>query len=129
MAKILIVDDDDGIRKMLKQFLVHKGHDVITASSGEEALEKVQEKPTIVLLDYMMPEMNGVKVLERIKEISPSTDVLMVTGFGAHDIAMESFKRGAFELMTKPIDLSRLEFLLNSQMGQLGFDIESVQAN
>ena len=129
MAKLLIVDDDDGIRKMLREFLVHKGHDVITASNGEEALEKVQEGPAIVLLDYMMPEMDGVKVLERIKEISPSTDVLMVTGFGAHDIAMESFKRGAFELMTKPIDLSRLELLLNSQMGQPGFDIESAQAN
>ena len=120
MAKLLIVDDDDGIRKMLRKFLVHKGHDVITASSGEEALEKVLEEPAIVLLDYMMPEMDGVKVLERIKEISPSIDVLMVTGFGAHDIATESFKRGAFELVTKPINLDRLEFLLNSQIGQLG---------
>jgi DNA-binding NtrC family response regulator len=120
MSKLLIVDDDDGILKTLRQFLVHQGHDVITASSGEEALEKLQEEPTVVLLDYMMPEMNGVKVLERIKEISPSTDVIMVTGFGAHDIAKESFKRGAFEFVTKPVNLDRLESLLNPQIEQLG---------
>lgn len=120
MAKILVVDDEDDVRKVLKRFLVGKGHDVITASNGKEALQKVQEEPTIVLLDYLIPEENGIEVLQKIKEISPSTDVIMVTGVGGHEIGLESFREGAFEYVTKPIDLAHLEFLLAFRLGQLG---------
>lgn len=120
MARILVVDDEDNVRKVLKRFLSSIGHDAIMASNGEEALEKIQEEPAIVLLDYLMPEVNGIKVLEKIKEISPSTDVIMVTGVGGHEVGMESFKQGAFEFVTKPIDLARLKFLLDFRLGQLG---------
>lgn len=120
MARILVVDDEDNVRKVLKRFLSSIGHDAIMASNGEEALEKIQEEPAIVLLDYLMPEVNGVEVLEKIKEISPSTDVIMVTGVGGHEVGMESFKQGAFEFVTKPIDLARLKFLLDFRLGQLG---------
>lgn len=120
MARILVVDDEDSVRKVLKRFLSSIGHDAIMASSGEEALEKIQEEPAIVLLDYLMPEVNGIEVLEKIKEISPSTDVIMVTGVGGHKIGMESFEQGAFEFVTKPIDLARLKFLLDFRLGQLG---------
>ncbi len=120
MARILVVDDEDNVRKVLKRFLSSIGHDAIMASNGEEALEKIQEEPAIVLLDYLMPEVNGVEVLEKIKEISPSTDVIMVTGVGGHEVGMESFKQGAFEFVTKPIDLARLKFLIDFRLGQLG---------
>ena len=120
VARILVVDDEDSVRKVLKRFLSSIGHDAIMASSGEEALEKIQEKPAIVLLDYLMPEVNGIEVLEKIKEISPSTDVIMVTGVGGHKVGMESFEQGAFEFVTKPIDLARLKFLLDFRLGQLG---------
>jgi DNA-binding NtrC family response regulator len=120
MARILVVDDEDSVRRVLKRFLSSIGHDAIMASSGEEALEKIQEEPAIVLLDYLMPEVNGIEVLEKIKEISPSTDVIMVTGVGGHEIGMESFEQGAFEFVTKPIDLARLKFLLDFRLGQLG---------
>jgi len=120
VARILVVDDEDNVRKVLKRFLSSIGHDAIMASNGEEALEKIQEEPAIVLLDYLMPEVNGVEVLEKIKEISPSTDVIMVTGVGGHEVGMESFKQGAFEFVTKPIDLARLKFLLDFRLGQLG---------
>ena len=60
------------------------------------------------------------EVLEKIKEISPSTDVIMVTGVGGHEVGMESFKQGAFEFVTKPIDLARLKFLLDFRLGQMG---------
>ena len=120
MAKILVVDDEEDVRKILKRFLLSIGHDAIMAANGEEALEKVQEDPTIVLLDYVMPGENGIEVLKKIKEISPSTDVIMVTGVGGHDIGVESFKQGAFDFVTKPIDLTHLEFLLAFRLGQLG---------
>ena len=120
MAKILVVDDEEDVRKIMKRFLLSIGHDAIMAANGEEALEKVQEDPTIVLLDYVMPGENGIEVLKKIKEISPSTDVIMVTGVGGHDIGVESFKQGAFDFVTKPIDLTHLEFLLAFRLGQLG---------
>ena len=120
MARILVVDDEESVRNVLKRFLSSIGHDAIMASSGEEALEKIQEEPAIVLLDYLMPEVNGIEVLEKIKEISPSTDVIMVTGVGEHKVGIESFKQGAFEFVTKPIDLARLKFLLDFRLGQLG---------
>jgi DNA-binding NtrC family response regulator len=120
VATILVVDDEDKVRKLLKRFLSSIGHDVIMATNGEEALEKIQEEPAIVLLDYLMPEGNGIKVLEEIKEISPSTDVIMVTGIGGHEIGVESFRQGAFEYITKPINLTHLKFLLDFRLGQLG---------
>jgi DNA-binding NtrC family response regulator len=120
MAKILVVDDEEDVRKILKRFLLSIGHDAIMATNGEEALEKVQEDPTIVLLDYVMPGENGIEVLKKIKEISPSTDVIMVTGVGGHEIGVESFREGAFDFVTKPIDLTHLEFLLAFRLGQLG---------
>jgi DNA-binding NtrC family response regulator len=120
MARILVVDDEDSVRRVLERFLSSIGHDAIMASNGEEALEKIREEPAIVLLDYLMPEVNGIEVLEKIKEISPSTDVIMVTGVGGHKIGMESFEQGAFEFVTKPIDLARLKFLLDFRLGQLG---------
>jgi DNA-binding NtrC family response regulator len=120
VSKILVVDDEDSIRKLLKRFLSSIGHEAILASNGEEALEKLQEKPVIVLLDFKMPGENGIEVLEKIKEISPSIEVIMVTGVGGHEIGMESFKQGAFEFVTKPIDLSRLKFLLDFRLGQMG---------
>ena len=120
MAKILVVDDEEDVRKILKRFLLSIGHDAIMATNGEEALKKVQEDPTIVLLDYVMPGENGIEVLKKIKEISPSTDVIMVTGVGGHEIGVESFKQGAFDFVTKPIDLTHLEFLLAFRLGQLG---------
>jgi DNA-binding NtrC family response regulator len=115
-----VVDDEDSVRRVLERFLSSIGHDAIMASNGEEALEKIREEPAIVLLDYLMPEVNGIEVLEKIKEISPSTDVIMVTGVGGHKIGMESFEQGAFEFVTKPIDLARLKFLLDFRLGQLG---------
>ena len=118
MAKILVVDDDAKNRKLLEDFLEHRGYDVITASNGKEALEKMKEGPAIVFLDIMMPGMHGLKVLDRIKEMAPSTEVIMVTAFDEHALSVESKKRGAFDFITKPIDLKYLETLLNFEMLQ-----------
>jgi len=108
MAKILVVDDDFMIRNLLEEFLVGEGYDVILASNGEEALKKMKESPALVLLDIMMPDMHGLKVLDRIKEMAPSTEVIMVTGLNEHTVALEGIKRGAFDYITKPIDLKHL---------------------
>jgi len=118
MNKILVVDDEAMARKLLKDFLDVKGYDVITASGGKEALEKIKEGPDIVLLDIMMPDMNGMEVLDKIKEMSPSTVVIMATALAENALGVESIKRGAFDFVTKPIDLKHLEFLIEFKILQ-----------
>jgi CheY-like chemotaxis protein len=118
MNKILVVDDEALARKLLKDFLEVQGYDVITASGGKEALKKIKEKPDIVLLDIMMPDMHGLKVLDKIKETFPSIEVIMVTALAENAVGIESIKRGAFELVTKPIDLKHLQFLIEFKILQ-----------
>ena len=124
MNKILVVDDEAMARKLLKDFLEVKGYDVITASGGKEALEKIKEGPDIVLLDIMMPDMHGMEVLDKIKETSPSTVVIMVTALAENAIGVESIKRGAFDFVTKPIDLKHLEFLIEFKILQKSVEDE-----
>ena len=125
MDKILVVDDEAMARKLLKDFLEVKGYDVITANGGKEALEKIRKGPDIVLLDIMMPDMNGMEVLDKIKETSPSTVVIMVTALAENAIGVESIKRGAFDFVTKPIDLKHLEFLIEFKILQQSVEDES----
>ena len=119
MSKILVVDDEAQDRELLKDFLEAKGYDVITASGGKEALEKINEKPALVLLDVMMPDMNGLQVLEKIKETAPSLEVIMVTTLAEVDIALASFKKGAFDYITKTIDLNNLENVIDLKLLQI----------
>lgn len=125
MTKIMVVDDEEKVRKLLKDFLEVKGYEVITAGGGEEALEKMKEGPEIVLLDIMMPDLDGREVLGRIKEIAPSTDVIMVTALVEHDVGVETMDRGAFDYVTKPIDLNHLEELISFKVMERSLEKES----
>jgi len=124
MSKILVVDDEPLNRELLKDFLEANDYDVILASGGKEALEKIKEKPDLVLLDIMMPDMNGLQVLDKIKEMAPSMEVIMVTSMAEHDIAVSSLKRGASDYVTKPIDLNHLEAVIGLKMIQMSTDEE-----
>ncbi len=120
MAKIMVVDDDDGILNLLKRFLVSLGYEAITADNGKEALERMNEMPEIVILDIMMPGMNGVQVLNKIKEKAPSTEVIVITGLDSTGLGIECLERGAFEFMAKPLNLDHLKFLLEFKLQQMG---------
>jgi DNA-binding response OmpR family regulator len=120
MAKIMVVDDDDGILNLLERFLLRLGYEVITATSGEEAIKNLEKRPSIVLLDIMMPGMHGFKVLDKIKETAPSTEVIVITGLDETVVGIESLERGAFEFVAKPINLEHLKFLLEFKLGQMG---------
>jgi len=108
MNRILVVDDEESIRGLLKSFLEKKGYEVICASSGVEALEEMEKKPALVLLDILMSDIHGLQVLRRIKEREPSTAVIMVTGLTDDAIGAESLHQGADDFITKPIDLHHL---------------------
>jgi DNA-binding response OmpR family regulator len=112
MASILVVDDDVKIQKLLKAFLDKQGCEVICVSTGDEALEEMNKHPSLVLLDIMMPEVHGLQILNRIREISPATPVIIMTGLAEHAIGLESLKRGAVGFVTKPFDLEHLLFLI-----------------
>jgi len=120
MAKIMVVDDDDGILNLLERFLLRLGYEVITARNGEEALKNMEQRPAIVLLDIMMPGIHGFKVLDKIKETAPSTEVIVITGLDETFVGIESLERGAFEFVAKPINLEHLKFLLEFKLGQMG---------
>ncbi|MGE4297705.1 MAG: response regulator [Desulfovibrionaceae bacterium] len=113
MEKLLLVDDEEGIRKFLGLFLKDLGYEVLTAENGAKALEIMERfRPTIVLTDIKMPGMDGVELLRRIKERRPDTEVVMITGHGDMDMAVKSLKLEAADFITKPINDEILEAAL-----------------
>ena len=135
MAKVLIVDDEEKIRKILTLLLRERQHQVMEAGSGEEALEKAAElKPDLVLLDLQMPGINGLETLERLQSQQPTADVIMMTAYGTIRSAVEAMRGGAFDYFTKPFDNDELLMLveraldmrrLNAEVEALRDDLES----
>jgi len=111
--RILLVDDEAGIRKVLGIALTDSGYTVIPAENGEEALRLfLEQNPPIVLTDIKMPDMDGIELLQRIKQESPDTEVIMFTGHGDMDLAIKSLKYEATDFVTKPINDEILEIAL-----------------
>jgi signal transduction histidine kinase len=110
---ILLVDDEEGIRKVLSILLADMGYQVHTAATGAEALVVFEKlRPPIVLTDIKMPEMDGIELLRKLKQISPETEVIMITGHGDMDLAVQSVKYEATDFVTKPINDDVLEIAL-----------------
>jgi len=111
---ILIVDDEEGIRKVLGIALSDMGYEVLTAENGAAALRVFKAaRPPIVLADIKMPEMDGIELLRRLKQMRPETEVIMITGHGDMDLAIKSVKYEATDFVTKPINDEVLEIALN----------------
>lgn len=120
MGRILVVDDEINVIRLLQKFLASKNYAVCTAVDGRTAVEKVRElKPQIVLLDILMPGMNGMDTLKEIKKFEPDTVVIMVTAVSDEELAKSSLEMGAFDYITKPINLDYLETCLLVKMQQL----------
>jgi len=113
-ARILAIDDEKNIRHLLRNELTPEGFEVVTARSGEEGLKILKEKSFhVVLLDIRLPKMDGIEVLRHLKQKSPHTEVIMITGYGDIQTAVESMKLGARDYITKPFKLSELLALIN----------------
>ena len=111
--KILLVDDEEGIRKVLGIALADSGYQVLTAENGERALHIFKDySPSIVLSDIKMPGMDGVELLRRIKAESPDTEVIMISGHGDMDLAIQSLKYAAADFIIKPIQEDALQVAL-----------------
>ena len=104
-ATILVVDDEQLIRWSLLERLRAEGHHVLEAETGAQALERVNDGVDLVLLDYRLPDMDGVAVLRRIKEHDPDILVIMLTAYATVDTAVEAMKIGAYHFANKPFNL------------------------
>jgi two-component system nitrogen regulation response regulator NtrX len=109
MAKILVIDDERAIRNSLKDILSYENHTVEDASDGLAGLELIkQNKYDLVLSDIKMPGLDGLELLQKLEDIEPHPTVVMISGHGNIETAVESIKRGAFDFIPKPLDLNRL---------------------
>ncbi len=111
--QILVIEDDLSQREILEDYLQEHGFSVASASTGAEGIKEAQEKgPSLILLDYKLPDTDGMRVLIKLKEKVPLTPVIIITAFGSIDMAVEAMRAGAFHYLTKPIHLEELLLLI-----------------
>lgn len=117
MANILVIDDEKSIRNTLQEILEYEGHKVALATNGPEGLEIFDKSSLdIVLCDIKMPDMDGIEVLEKLMEKSTDVAVIMISGHGNIDTAVEAIKKGAYDFIEKPLDLNRLLVTIRNAM-------------
>lgn len=116
-ARVLVVDDDEQIRTILKRYLEAKGYGVETASNGVEGLRLVASwKPHLVLLDVSMPELDGIETLKRIRQSDPKVSVMMVTGGEDLEVAKECMGLGASDFIMKPLNFEYLDLSVSTKV-------------
>ncbi|HOS49159.1 MAG TPA: sigma-54 dependent transcriptional regulator [Bacteroidia bacterium] len=117
MAKILVIDDERSIRNTLKEILEYEGHEVKDAADGAEGLKiATEEKFDVILCDIKMPKMDGIEVLEKVIEQTPDVPFIMISGHGTIETAVEAIKKGAYDFISKPLDLNRMLITLRNAM-------------
>ncbi len=117
MSKILVIDDEKSIRNTLKDILEYEKHEVHDAADGMEGLKKAAEtRYDIILCDIKMPGMDGIEVLEKLQELQSDLPVVMISGHGTIETAVEAIKKGAFDFISKPLDLNRMLITIRNAM-------------
>jgi len=117
MAKILIVDDEKSIRNSLREILEYEGYQVKDACDGQEGYKMAsEEKFDIILSDIKMPKMDGIELLEKLKEAGIDSQIVMISGHGTIETAVEAIRNGAFDFIAKPLDLNRVLITLKNAL-------------
>ena len=117
MASILIIDDEKAIRKTLSEILSFEGYKIEEAADGEEGLKKFREKTwDVVLCDIKMPKIDGLDFLQKAVEINPDVPIIMISGHGNIETAVEAVKKGAYDFIQKPPDLNRMLITIRNAM-------------
>jgi two-component system nitrogen regulation response regulator NtrX len=128
MARIMVVDDEEGIRRILRQVLEYEGHEVRVASGGGEAIDLYAEtRPDLVFMDVKMARMDGLEALDRIREHDPAALVVMISGHGNIETAVEATRRGAYDFLEKPLDTDRLLLTIRNALQQKGLVAENAR--
>jgi DNA-binding NtrC family response regulator len=114
MAEILVVDDDQSIATAFERFLTHEGHGCTIASNAEEAVRLVGERdPDLVVMDIRMPGVDGLQTLQELRKCYPDVPVVMMTAYGTSQTSIDAIRAGAFEYLTKPLDLDQLRSVID----------------
>lgn len=117
MADILIIDDEKAIRKTLTEILSFEGYKIEEAADGEEGLKKFKERTfDLVLCDIKMPKLDGIEFLQKAGEVNPDIPIIMISGHGNIETAVEAVKKGAYDYISKPPDLNRLLITIRNAM-------------
>ena len=104
-TRVLVVDDDEALQSIVKEVLVEEGYPVTTAGTGERALKLFKENPFhIVIVDIRLPGINGLDVLERIKELDPETEIIVITSYASLESSVFAMRAGAYDYLPKPFD-------------------------
>ena len=126
MADVLVVDDEEGVRRALRQLLEYEGHDVREAGTGGEALTSIERSsPDLVFLDVKMPRVDGLEILPRIHDIDGAVPVVMISGHGTIDTAVEATRKGAWDFLEKPLDTDRVLLTLRNALERRGLTREN----
>lgn len=126
MSTILIIDDEKAIRKTLTEILSYEGYKIDEAGDGEEGLKKFKEKTyDVVLCDIKMPKLDGIEFLDRVREVNPDVPVIMISGHGTIETAVEAVKKGAYDYISKPPDLNRLLITIRNAMDKTNLVAET----
>jgi two-component system nitrogen regulation response regulator NtrX len=126
MSSILIIDDEKAIRKTLGEILSYEGYKLEEAGDGEEGLKKFKEKEyDVILCDIKMPKIDGIEFLERAKETNPDIPIIMISGHGTIETAVEAVKKGAYDYISKPPDLNRLLITIRNAMDKTSLVAEA----
>lgn len=125
--KILVVDDEQSHRTMLKAVLSKEGYEVSEADDGTSAIKAVENDPfDLVLMDIRMTDMDGIEALGEIKKISPSMPVIMMTAYASIKTAVETLKSGAYDYLTKPLDIDELKILIKKALDYYRLQEENI---
>ncbi|MFM7838082.1 MAG: sigma-54-dependent transcriptional regulator, partial [Chitinophagaceae bacterium] len=126
MSQILIIDDEKAIRKTLTEILSYEGFKIDEAGDGEEGLKRIREKTyDVVLCDIKMPKLDGIEFLEKCREINPDVPVIMISGHGNIETAVEAVKKGAYDYISKPPDLNRLLITIRNALDKTSLMTET----
>lgn len=114
MRRVLIVDDEAGMRHSLQRLLQPVGYEVYTARSGSEALEMVKEMPfDVAVLDIQMPGLSGIDAFRRLREIDPKLPVILITAYSTSETAMQAIQVGAYDYILKPFDVATFKEVID----------------
>ncbi len=126
MSNILIIDDEKAIRKTLSEILSFEGYKIDEAGDGEEGFRKFRDKEyDVILCDIKMPKMDGIEFLEKAKEANPDLPIIMISGHGTIETAVEAVKKGAYDYISKPPDLNRLLITIRNAMDKTSLVAET----
>jgi two-component system nitrogen regulation response regulator NtrX len=126
MSNILIIDDEKAIRKTLSEILSYEGYKIDEAGDGEEGFRKFRDKEyDVILCDIKMPKMDGIEFLEKAKEANPDIPIIMISGHGTIETAVEAVRKGAYDYISKPPDLNRLLITIRNAMDKTSLVAET----